>query len=65
MASTSATKTRQVIVQKELVHRLRISRSTLWRWIRHDEFPRPVSMGRRRVGWYEDEVAKWQKNRPR
>jgi prophage regulatory protein len=43
------------------------SRTTLWRDMRADppRFPRPISLGGRRVGWLESEILKWIANQPR
>ena len=30
-----------------------------------DDFPAPVQIGANSTGWFEDEVIKWQENRPR
>jgi predicted DNA-binding transcriptional regulator AlpA len=47
-----------------LTHR---SRSTINRYLRTPamDFPRPVQLGPRDRGWYEDEVAAWIEYRPR
>jgi prophage regulatory protein len=43
------------------------SRTTLWRDMRADppRFPRPISLGGRRVGWLESEIIKWINEQPR
>lgn len=40
---------------------LGVSRVTLWRWLRDDtsNFPRPIRMGKRKLGFVEDEVNAW------
>ena len=30
-----------------------------------DDFPAPIQIGANSTGWFEDEVIKWQENRPR
>lgn len=37
-----------------------ISRSTLYRWCSTGLFPKPVVMGPKRVGWFLDEIVRWQ-----
>jgi prophage regulatory protein len=37
-----------------------ISRSTLYRWCAAGLFPKPVAMGPQRVGWFLDEIIRWQ-----
>jgi len=41
-----------------------LSRSTLYRKIKAGEFPRPVKLGKRAVGWRESEVIAWINGRP-
>ncbi|MBF6570415.1 MAG: AlpA family phage regulatory protein [Candidatus Binataceae bacterium] len=41
------------------------SRTTIWRKVRNREFPPPISLGGRRVGWLESEVLKWISDQPR
>lgn len=49
-----------IIRANELVKRLGISRTTLWRLTRNDTtFPQPMSISNRTVGWIEAEVDAW------
>ena len=41
-----------------------LSRSTVYRKIKAGEFPRPVKLGKRAVGWREFEVIAWINGRP-
>ena len=41
-----------------------ISKSTLWRWISENQFPRPLKLGERAVGWRESTVEAWLDSRP-
>ena len=36
-----------------------LSRSTLYAMIAEGEFPRPIRLGKRAVGWTETEVSDW------
>jgi prophage regulatory protein len=40
-----------------------LSRSSIYDLIATGEFPKPVPLGRRTVGWLESEIADWQKQR--
>lgn len=42
-----------------------LSRSTLYAYIQKAEFPGQVKLGPKRVGWIEDEVIGWIKERIR
>ena len=41
-----------------------ISRSTIYEMIRRDEFPRPVQLGARAVGWRRSDIEAWLASRP-
>jgi len=40
-----------------------LSRSTVWRLERQDQFPQRVQIGLRAVGWKKSEIQFWIKNR--
>lgn len=42
---------------------LRISRPTLWRLRRANEFPAPTCLSRRSIGWLRKDVASWTRSR--
>lgn len=48
----------------ELVQRTKISRAAVYAMIARDEFPRPVRLGRRAVGWRVEDVEAWIADRP-
>lgn len=48
----------------ELVQRTKISRAAVYAMIARDEFPRPVRLGRRAVGWRVADVEAWIAARP-
>lgn len=49
----------------ELLRLLGLSRSTLFRMVKRGDFPRPLQIGLRAVGWRVDEVQQWIAERPR
>jgi prophage regulatory protein len=52
------------ILRRPEVERLTgLSRSTLYSWMGKDEFPRPVALGARLVGWREGDIQAWLKAR--
>jgi prophage regulatory protein len=62
----NSTPHRRILNAKETLSRAGFrARSTLWRKVRHREFPAPVDLGGGRVGWFEDEVVAWMESRPR
>ena len=38
---------------------LGISRSTIYRLMLDEEFPRPIKLGRRAVGWKSEDIDEW------
>lgn len=40
-------------------HRTGLSRSSIYQKISKGEFPKPVLLGARCVGWLEDEITTW------
>ncbi|MER8683953.1 AlpA family phage regulatory protein [Mesorhizobium sp. M1405] len=51
----------QTILRRDAVERISgLPRSTLYAKIASGEFPRPIKIGVRSVGWLEQDVAAWQ-----
>lgn len=48
----------------ELVQKTKISRAAVYAMMARDEFPRPVRLGRRAVGWRVEDVESWIAARP-
>ena len=36
-----------------------LSRSTIYKFVRTDRFPKPIQIGPRSVGWIEAEIEEW------
>ena len=49
----------RIIRMKAVKARYGLSRSTLYNRIATGEFPRPVALGPRSVGWIESEIDSW------
>ncbi len=50
----------EVIIRRRAVQeRTGLTRSTMYLYISKGEFPRPVALGLRAVGWRESEVNAW------
>jgi len=45
--------------------RIGLSRSTIYEKLAAGDFPIPVSLGGRAIGWHESEIADWVANLPR
>lgn len=45
--------------RKQLEHKLRISRSTIYAMIAAGTFPKPIKIAKRAVGWPDDLIEQW------
>ena len=52
-----------ILRRKQVQARTGLSRSTIYLYIKAEQFPKPVALGPRAVGWIEAEVAEWIANR--
>jgi len=48
---------------EEVMSRVGLSRPTIWRMERDNEFPRRHQLGRNSVGWLEGEIENWIRSR--
>ena len=53
----------QYLSIREVIAVLRVSRSTLWRWVKQGLFPKPVRLGPKAVRWRESDIAAWNRER--
>ena len=49
----------RIIRLREVLDVTGLARSTVYKCIEEDTFPRPVPLGGRSVGWVEEEVQEW------
>ncbi|WP_366125284.1 helix-turn-helix transcriptional regulator [Acetobacter cerevisiae] len=49
----------QFLTATEVTQRLKVGKSTLYRKIRNEGFPKPIQMGLRCARWSEDEIKNW------
>lgn len=49
----------RIIRLKDVIDSTGLARSTIYKYITEDVFPKPVSLGERSVGWVEGEVQDW------
>lgn len=48
-----------ILRRTELEQRLGLSRSSIYKMMDDGEFPRPVKIGRRAVGWLVEDIENW------
>ena len=44
---------------KKVCDKTGLSRATIYRMVERREFPPPIQISRRRIGWLESEVDEW------
>lgn len=49
----------RLIRLKEVMRVTGLARSTVYKYIAEEAFPKPVALGERCVGWVDDEVQDW------
>lgn len=55
----------RILRRAAVATRTGLSATSLWRLMQAGDFPKPVSLGRRAVGWIEAEVDAWIEARSR
>lgn len=53
----------RILRRPDVEDRTGLSRSTLYAMMARDEFPQPLQLGRRAVGWREQDVEAWLQSR--
>lgn len=49
----------RILRRPDVEARTGLSRSTIYDWMKRGEFPKPVALGARLVGWRETDIAAW------
>jgi len=56
---TQIPRTLSILRRQQVQARTGLSRSTIYAYVAKGEFPSPVSLGARAVGWIETEIDAW------
>lgn len=59
MNGTMETPIMRIIRLKQVIETTGLGRSTIYKFIEEQTFPKPVPLGGRAVGWLEEEVVDW------
>ena len=67
MNPTSHSKEEELLTLTEIVEWIKVSESTIYRWMDEGIFPRPLKLGPRSspMRWIRRDVSDWIKTRPR
>ena len=53
-----------ILRMPQVLEQVNLSRATIYKMIRRSEFPKPVQIGQRSVGWIVEEINSWLQSRP-
>lgn len=48
---------------KSLAARYQVTRQTIWRWVREENFPQPIKLGKAAVRWHEVDILRWEQSK--
>ncbi len=48
-----------IVRESELLPRIKLSHSTIWRLVRAGKFPRPIQLSERAKGWRASDIEAW------
>ena len=51
--------TERILRRPNVEARTGLSRSTIYDWMKRGDFPKPVALGARLVGWRESDIQAW------
>ena len=55
----------KIIRLPEVIQRVCLSKATIYRLIKSEDFPQPLQLGCRSVAWRVDDISTWLDSRPR
>lgn len=55
----------RIIRLPEVMQKTGASKANIYRWIKKNNFPKPLKIGLRSVGWLDQEINGWIESRPR
>ena len=53
-----------ILRMPQVLEQVNLSRATVYKMIGRSEFPKPIKIGQRSVGWLTQEVNSWLESRP-
>lgn len=54
----------RILRTRDITEMLGVGRTTLWNWVRAGDFPTPLQLGPRTVGWKATDIQQWIDERP-
>jgi len=56
--------TSRILRMREVIQRIGLSRSTIYKLMENDKFPRPMKLGSQAIGWRDSDIETWIASRP-
>ena len=53
---------KQIYRFPEVMRLTGLSRSTIYLAVSKNEFPKPIKLGRRAIGWHQQSIEEWKQN---
>ena len=53
----------RILRMREVMQRIGLSRSTIYKLMENDDFPRPMKLGSQAIGWRDADVEAWIESR--
>jgi len=54
----------RILRMREVIQRIGLSRSTIYKLMGNDDFPRPMKLGSQAIGWRDSDIEAWISSRP-
>lgn len=54
----------QILRMREVIQRIGLSRSSIYKLMENNDFPKPMKLGSQAIGWRDTEIEAWISNRP-
>lgn len=54
----------QILRAPEVMDKCGFKRTTLWRLVHESDFPKPIFITSKAIGWREDQIDEWIRSRP-
>lgn len=54
----------QILRMREVIQRIGLSRSTIYKLMENNDFPKPMKLGSQAIGWRDTDIETWISNRP-
>jgi prophage regulatory protein len=54
----------QILRMREVIQRIGLSRSTIYKLMENNDFPKPMKLGAQAIGWRDTDIDVWISSRP-